>query len=232
MNNILKVTKYQLMDFKKAVIIYYLVILALGLIVLMAAPSGESSFSGATFIFIFVLGLNSFKSSFKFMQANNVSRKSYFWGNIGAIVAVSIFMSFADSLLERIFTATFKYKGFYEQIYIYASGEGMLAKLSWNVALLCFATSVGFMITVLYYRASKIVKTLVSLIPAICLILFGILTRKTNGASSEAMIDFIGKVLGLEGGQNPYIAVLSFIIAAIGILTLTYGLLFRAPIKE
>jgi len=232
MDNILKVTKYQLRDFRKPVMIYYLVITALGLLLFMAGPNGESSFGGATFIFIFILGLNSFKSSFKFMQANNISRRTFYFGNIGAIIAVSTFMSLVDLIIDKVFTATVRYKGFYEQIYIYSSGQGFLPRISWNLTLLMVATSLGFMITVLYYRSNKVAKILISLVPAIGLILFSFFNRQTDGRLAEAILSFLGNALGLTGGQNPYMAMFSFIIAAIGVLAITYGLIFKAPIKD
>jgi hypothetical protein len=82
MGTTLKVTKYQLYSFYKAVLVFYIIILmvSLGTIALAVKATEEVSFGGlgtATIIFISIAGMDCFKTGFKFMMANNVSRRRY-----------------------------------------------------------------------------------------------------------------------------------------------------------
>lgn len=233
MNNVLKVAKYQLRDFRKSVMIYYSVILGLGLFLVIltmkSQATGQSSFSGASVIFLFILGLNCFKTSFKFVQANNISRKVFYLGNIIAIVSISGIIALIDFIIDRIFVSCVSYAGIFEQIY---TSGGFFDKVLWSVAILTFATSLGWIITMIYYRCNSLMKSIVSLSPVVIAIVFGYFNRLTYGDLGEAITNFLGSALGLTNGLNPYMAVLSFTIATMGIFGLSYLLLYKAPIRE
>ena len=165
MNHVYSFARYQLADSRKAVAIFYLVILILALVMVVTSTDsgGESSFSGASIVFIFILGLNCFKTSFLFAQVNNLSRRAFYFATLLSLVAVSVFMSLVDFVLERVVSSLVVYKSFYEQMY----SDPNLAKVLWTVAVLTFAASLGWMITMLYYRASPPLKIIISLSPAV-----------------------------------------------------------------
>lgn len=233
MNGILKVTKYQLRDYRKSVGIYYSIILILAVAWIIAMlntnATGYSNFSGSTVIFIFILGLNTFKNSFKFTHANNVSRKRFYYGTMIAIVIVSLFMAFADTILTSIFLQSGYYKSNFHQIYNYVS---FVDDFFWSFGVLLFATSIGWFITMLYYRANNIMKIIISIMPVVFIIIFSYINSLLNGKILSSLISFLGNILGITGEVNPYNAVLSFIIGTIGLFALNYLLIRRAPIKD
>lgn len=232
MNGILKVTKYQLRDYRKAVGIYYsiILILALGWIIAMLNTNvkGYANF-GSTGIFIFILGLNTFKNSFKFTHANNVSRKRFYYGTMIAIVIVSLFMAFADTIFTSIFLEIGNYKSNFQQIY---NSVSFVDNFFWSFGLLLFATILGWFITMLYYRANNILKIIISIMPVIIIIIFSYINTLFNGKVFKSLISFLGSIMGVTGNVNPYNAVLSFTIGSIGLLALSYLLIRRAPIKD
>jgi hypothetical protein len=175
MNNIYKVFKYQIHDFWKAVLVFcFINILITSSISATVAINGESiSFGGlemATVIFLFVAGLNCFKSNFKFMLANNVSRKGFYFGNAIALVTVSAFMALVDAILNVIFNNVFvlniPYEGVVMQLY---RNNSFFAGFLWCFGLNTFAVCFGWFITMLYYRCNSIMKIVVSFLPVLSL---------------------------------------------------------------
>lgn len=107
MGTTLKVTKYQLYSFYKAVLVFYIIILmvSLGTIALAVKATEEVSFGGlgtATIIFISIAGVDCFKTGFKFMMANNVSRRRFYYGNLIALAVLAAFMALVDTALSTI----------------------------------------------------------------------------------------------------------------------------------
>ncbi len=237
MNNILKVSKYQLRDFKAAMIIYYGIILAISAIIIISYftfvsnPDGNGHFSGfgsSALIFMFISGLNCFKSNFKFMQANNVSRKRFFLANIVTLILVSAFMALLNSVLSNVLSRIIPYRDIFEQIY---QKHFILADLTWFFSLFTFATSLGWFITMLYYKCNSLMKTIVSLSPIFVIALIITLNYITDGASTRGISRFFTSTLGLTN-NNPYIAVLSFLTGFVVMTALSWLLLRRMPIKE
>ncbi|NLO26332.1 MAG: hypothetical protein GX114_09395, partial [Clostridiales bacterium] len=104
MNTTLKVTKYQLYGFYKAVLVFYAIIFAvsLGATALSLKASERVTFGGlgtATIIFISIAGMDCFKTSFMFMTANNVTRRRFYHGTLIALVALAAFMALVDTAL-------------------------------------------------------------------------------------------------------------------------------------
>ena len=103
-----KVCKYQIETFIKPTIIYYLIFIAVIVVLSILARSSEGNFMSSglelsTWIFIFVRALNSFKSPFYFSQANNVSRKSFYLGTLFYSVIVSLIIPVIDIIINRIY---------------------------------------------------------------------------------------------------------------------------------
>ncbi|WP_026476441.1 hypothetical protein [Alkaliphilus transvaalensis] len=236
MEKMLKVAKYQLRDLRSSIFIYYLAIISIGLLFITVAirnqPSGETHFGGATSIFIFIVGLNCFKGSFKFMQANNVSRKSFHLGTIIAIISISAIMSIVDIAIDHVLSQYITTSGMFDQTYRVYTGNWFLSKGLWNLALYTFATSAGYLITMIYYRANTLMKVVTSIIPIVVIMLFTYASRLTNGSFVLSIQKFLVMALGLGGSQNPFAAVVTFSIGSIIILSIGYLLIFRAPIKE
>ena len=181
MHRIHSVAKYQIADNRNGVLVYYAVLIGLALI-MVATPNwnstGTTSLSGvSSMIFIFVLGLNCFRSSFLFCQANNISRRSFYFATIcpfwcwrsSSVCAILCSMPcWADTRFMKASLRDYPASGF--------------AKILWTTALFTFSASLGWMITMIYYRANPWVKVLVSISPIVVITLAGYLHQRTDGS--------------------------------------------------
>jgi len=233
MNSILKVSKYQIHDFKKSVMIFYSIILllSLALIVLMSKNPEEVTFGGlemTTAIFIFVAGLNCFKSNFKFMLANNVSRKRFYIGNIIALVSVAAFMALLDTILHNALSLIFPYENMVFQIY---NNNSFFAKFLWSFGLNTLLVCLGWFITMLYYRCNKVMKIIVSIAPIPIIALFQYINRLSGGLVSKAAADLLYKALGLAN-NNAYVGALSFLVGAAVITLICFVPVRNATAKD
>ena len=238
MNNILKVIKYQLRDFRIGLIIFYGIISAIVVMVTISFknlsnnPNVSVTFSGfgmATVIFIFIVGLSCFRDSFKFMQANNVSRKSFFIGNRITLISVAALMAIVEAILDNTLRHLFPYKGLFQQLY---RSNSSVADFLWSFGLYAFFISLGWFITMVYYRSNKLMKTVVSLIPVFIIILLVVINNLTGGALGQGLVSLSASALGFNNGFNAYIAVLSFWVATAVLLGVGFLLIRRMPVKE
>lgn len=227
-----KVAKYQLYNFQNAVAIYYLVIILIGLLFFIASTnesSQTSSFSTGSVIFIFILGLVTFRESFLFMQVNNVSRRIFFLGNLIAGLILAVIMAVIDFFIDNVFDKLITYQGLFEQLYY---RTGFIAQFVWSSMVLFFFLSLGWLTTMIYYRCNTLQKTLVSLSPVVAVIGLSYVNYVTDGQFGSAVISFFGKALGMAeviSERNPYIAAASFCIGAVAILLGGFLLIYRAP---
>lgn len=234
MNSILKVSKYQIHDFKKSVMIFYSIILLLvfALIVLISKNPENVTFSGleiTTAIFIFVSGLNCFKSNFKFMLSNNVSRKRFYIGNIIALVSVAAFMALVDAILHNALSLFLPYKSMVLQLY---NNNSFFGGLLWSFGLNTLLVCLGWFITMLYYRCNKVMKIIVSIAPIPVIALFRYINRLSDGLVSKAVADFLYKALGFAYNNNVYVGALGFLVGAAAITAICFLLIRNTIVKD
>ncbi len=234
MNNIYKVFKYQIHDFWKAVIIFYFIILLItfAITAVVSVNSENISFGGlevSTAIFMFVAGLNCFKTNFKFMLANNVSRKRFYIGNIIALVAVSAFMALADAILKSVLSLNIPYEGIVMQLY---RNNSFFAGFLWRFGLNTWAVCFGWFVTMLYYRCNTIMKIVVSFLPVLAFIIYQHVDRILGGLADRAVIDFLTRAMGFAYNNNVYIGALSLIAGAAVIALICFLPLRNAIVKD
>jgi len=192
---------------------------------------GKAIFGGfgfSAFIFMFVSGLNCFKANFKFLQANNISRKRFYSANIITLISISAFMALIDTAMTNIIKLIMPYESILDQLY---KNDFFFSNFMWSFALFALAASAGWCITMLYYRCDKLMKTVVSFAPVLVLILFFVINNLTKGAMAMAIIKFLTVALGFTN-NNPYMAALSFFITSAGTFGLCYLLIRRITIKD
>ncbi|HZX46656.1 MAG TPA: hypothetical protein VFF83_05245 [Clostridia bacterium] len=233
MNTTLKVTKYQLYGFYKAVLVFYAIIFAvsLGATALSLKASERVTFGGlgtATIIFISIAGMDCFKTSFMFMTANNVTRRRFYHGTLIALVALAAFMALVDTALNGILSSMFRYESLLEQLYGFSNYP---AEYLWSFGLYAFAGCLGWLITMVYYRISGPLRIIVLVVPFIMGIPIGYMVRRTGGALGRAVVGFLDGVMGITAG-NPYIGAFSFFVSAAVVLLFCFLLIRRAPIKD
>jgi len=251
----LKISKYQWCDTIVAVGIYYGIFLAI--IIVLASISinsgGKISSSGlelSSVIFLFIVGLNSFKESFKFSQANNVSRKTYFKGIIIGVFPVALLMSAADLIINRVYNIFVKCPTNFDMIYgpyretgmrDLASGalvwvqsndiSTLLGTLIWQFTLYSSAIILGILISLIYYRCNNLLKVIVSLSPLLLSIILNTLFNMFPQSFTGSLKEVIPAAFGWHT-KNPYAAVLTFLSLSGAMTGLINILLKRAVPKE
>lgn len=243
--------RYQLTEFKNSVLVYYLVVvlvvLFFGVTVSFADDSQFHSSGGiemSTVIFLFVVGLNSFKETFLMLLQNGISRKTMFFGKLSAAAILCTVMMVIDRVLVSIIIGiigenkSFRISGLYEEFFYKRMKEldFLQRNLEGILFTLCFyilAFSFGYFITTAYYRMNKAAKIAVSVgLPvSIFFVLPVVDSTITNGRISRFIAYMFGTVLGLKRDQ-PYNFMISGMIAAGLFLGLSWLLIRRAVDKK
>ncbi len=228
------VFKYQIRDSLTAVAVYYIIIallLILGFSLKIAYNGTRVSFNGfklASAIFLFVVGINSFKAPYLFMQANGVTRRSYFRGGAMALAILAVGMTLIDEALYGILTVISPPEGsMVEMLYPRA---GFFGTLLWTTAGNLFAVFGGWCVTMLYYRANKAQKLAISLSPAVLFIALMFLDPVTG--CWKAIDSAFMYLMGLSGTRNIYIGVLFMFAASALMAAFSFLLARRAQVKE
>lgn len=243
--------KYYLSDVSKALIIYYIVIYALLLIMgisqILFNPQGTGVIGGfemASIIFIFVAGLNSFKSNFKMLLANGVSRVTMFKSTVVGILPMAGILALVDSINGVVLSSLLRFQTMFGQMYgaryaampatfgtqVQASLEGFL----WMFFAYAAVAMLGFFITTLYYRMNKAFKLIVSIgVPVLIFVVLPYVDATLfHGTIFAGIREFIAFTLGFRSGCVPYIAMASNGVVFVTLGALQYLAMRRAQIKE
>ncbi len=251
----LKVSRYIVADTIPAIKVYYAILLVVITFFATVSISSEGSLrsSGlemASVIFLLVAGLNSFKSSFKFTQANNISRTAFSKGLIVGTFPIALLMSVLDLIINRVYNAFVPSPTNFDMIYgSYrdrgmgsAGGEGivweqangalsLLGTVLWQFALYSAIFLLGVLITLVFYRSTKVIKAFIFAFPVILFLVinntYGLLPVALQNASGQ----FIAGAFGWQS-RNPYMAILSFGILGAVFALCIYLLVRRAEIRE
>ena len=138
-------------------------------------------------------------------------------------------MAAVDVILSNAMKLAVPYQGLFEQMY---KKDFFFADFTWNFGLYFFAASLGWFITMLYYRCGKFMKTVISIVPFLLFILLSVVNSRANGALGRAATEFFGAALGFSFNYNSYMAVLSFVVGTAAIFALCFLLIRRAPVKD
>jgi hypothetical protein len=236
MNNILKSTKYQLIMQKSQSLLCFSIIvlnIIISVTVTWLFPSTNASAGSSdliVFIWIFIIGLTFFISSFKFMLANGVSRRSLFWANVLSMsilavtwaVVVAMVLTFTSRLhIKIIVLFTMLYKDY-----------SVLATIVWFCSAFFLLIILGWFINMIYYRSSKGMIYVISLAPFVLMGLLIILNQTVNEKLFSGILRFIVTAMGFSGATpNPYIGSFSMILFAVIICSFNYLLIRKAEIK-
>lgn len=230
--------KYQISETIKPILVFYAILMTA--LFLPTLWRGSIEFSGtelATVIFIFVIGLNSFRTNFLFAQANGVSRKTQFKAFVLSILAVSMFMSLVDIVYMNTFASVLPSISLFSMIYEtdYILSLPVIALLAinliWNFTLYAMFAMLGYCVNLIYYRSGLLMKLVVSILPAIFVFVFIPYLAFANPIFFQAIREFGAFTFGLTNNPNPVNSMLTF-----GLLFLIFSLgsfllIRRAPIK-
>ncbi len=249
-----KISKFVFVESLYSVRIYYAIfILVLALLVFSSRSSGgnmsSSGLEFSTLIFLFVAGLNSFRSYFYFSQGVSVARKTFVKGLIAGILPVTMLMSVIDVALNRIYNLFVPSPTMFDMLYTAYRDTGMmdyrtlefiwkqsneiyilLSTFAWQFALYTFVCLVGLLITLIYYRSNKWMRVVVSISPVFFFMLMRSLSNYLTDFSGS-IISFMDKAFGYSN-MNPYMAVITFLVAGGILSSFIYLLTRKAEIKE
>lgn len=241
------IAKYNINSVKKPIGIFYFIFITvlLTISVVDRVTDGAVTSSGlelSTIIFLFVLGLNLFKEGFYFSQANNISRETYFKGTIISMIPIAAVLSAIDVIINRIYNIAVSSPTNFDMIYTGLTDLQFETWIQSNTISILFQTflfqfavysmiiATGLVVTMIYYRANKLMKVVVSVVP-IMLIILGNLIMGTFPEKLPKVFLFIQNIFGWST-RNPYVGILTFTITFIILAICGYILIKKAVIKE
>ena len=226
----LKSYQYQLQDSWLPITIFYAALLfVVGLLAFsLKYTNGNGSATGLEFasaIFIFISGLNCFKANFLFMQLFNVTRRSFYVATLSSLATIAAVMTIIDAFLKNIYLVFIPYR--YQSLYSIAFGQDRLVpSLVWEFAMLLMFASLGWFITMLFYRSSKPLKIAIALSPVYLSLLSNFIPTSVVIRLGSMFQYLIG-----PGSGTPWINSAGMTLATIIILGLNFLLLRRAPVR-
>lgn len=226
MNKTLKAFQYQILDSWIPLAIFYSVLMLLSILIGFGS-NNNTSISGyefASVIFIFIAGLNCFKTSFKFLQFFQVSRKTFYLSSILTLLTIAAGMTIVDTVFGKLFALVLPYQTLYATVY---GSSGIFYPVVWEFALLMMAAVVGWFITLLYYRSNKILKIVISLSPIYVTLLF-----RLTGPSEDIILKVLAFFFGFMRDVSSWMNVLGMTITVLIVLGLNFLLIRRAPVKS
>lgn len=242
------IIKYNISSLKNSIAIYYTIFITVCLASVFLSRNANISSSGieiSSGIFLFVAGLNLFKENFYFMKSNNVSRKDFLYGTALSMIPVVIFMSFIDIIINRIYNIFMKCPTIYDMGYANIGSGEWHNTINWvqsnsiitlfnsftlQASLSLAAISLGFLITIIYYKCNKFMKVVVSIIPIALSILISMIgTAYPNFINN--INKFIATIFGVNN-RNVYVATLTLIVSFIIFIAISRLLTRKAIIKQ
>lgn len=232
MKRIISLYQYLLSDTVKAVCVFYGILLLLIVFIGTMPSLASGHMSGlefATTIFLFVVGLSSFKSGFLFASASGFTRRQYVLAVAGMLATVATFMSLvsmgitaAISMAMPIFTP-------WPQVY----PQNTVAELGmWYWVINLWAAAMGLVITLAFYRLSTMGKWLLALSP----VFLGILLPILDGLAGNGLFRWFGTVfealMGIGPRPIPLLGAGSIFLFALLLFALARLLVRGVPIKE
>ncbi len=236
--------RYQLHEFVIRAGVFYLVIVSLFLLSLIAqflifrGTSVNFTMSGTettTTIFLLVMGLNSFKPPLRLYVQNGLSRRTLVVSFALSAACFAAAMALIDSIFPLIFRSSLGYSSIFAGIY---DSTGLLSIL-WSMAFNFMALCCGFFISSLYYRMNKLAKVLVSV--GVPLVLFVVLPIfESIYPTFRVFTSLIKAVMWILGIQETRLGVAYYpartiaCFTGIGVLLtgLSYLLARRATLKD
>ena len=207
--------------------------------------TGFVGMEAATAIFLFVCGLNSFKEFFRMLTQNGVSRKSIFLGRIITLLYVCAGMAVIDKiiLLAGKFIASHmsgvNFVGLFELIY--AGRADQVGAIHMNIdgflfgfCLYLAAITIGYFITIAFYRMNKITKIAVAVgVPMVLLNAVPYLDAALlHGELGNVLMNTMSFAFGFHNGANPYFAMVTCLLISAVFAALSWLAMRKAVVKD
>lgn len=229
--------KYQLKYFSFFTGLLFLVILGnlliTSLVMVFVTKSGtEPMIIGQidvqAFAMIIVLGLLSFRTSFRFLLANGFSRKLFFRINFAALTVAAAAWTGIIMLIAAAYKAFVPYRLLFSLMYKDAAGAP-----AWIFAELLFTAVLGWTISMVYYRCNNLGRVLVSMAPFVLATLIVFIDSRIGWTISRGLGGFFTAALGISAAApQPYRGALTMLLGAVLLSGCAFLLLRRAQIKD
>ncbi|WMJ21798.1 hypothetical protein RBG61_07245 [Paludicola sp. MB14-C6] len=197
----------------------------------------------ASLVFIFIMGLNSFKSPFLFQLSNGSSRKTVFTSFFACLIPISLLFSLTNIINAIVIPRFITFETVYGSLY----GRGMdtadlILSFIWLFLLHIAVASLGYFITLLYYRMNTLLKYIVSFgIPLLYVIVTPIISHYTsthyNPDFSECLLTLLGVTYDINTSSrliraNPSISFITFSVMILFFAFFSFLLIRKAPLKQ
>lgn len=247
----LKIAKMNIEGIMKSAIIYYSIFICICLFLSIINYSNgiQSTMSGvefATVIFLFVCGLNSFKSNFYFAKSNGISRGTFIKGLLISSLPIALLMSIIDIIINRLNNIVINNPTLYDMAYGNLVGKmnsvyertwvqsniftTILNTILFQFSLCLVAYIVGIVINMIYYRSNSYVKVIVSVIP-IAFIIFSSNLYIINATLMMRINEFFDYIFGFDP-VNVFACIITFLLFSIVLCGIAFLLIRKAVIKE
>lgn len=244
----MKLTKYSLWATGRVSLVFYLIYLAIKVLIIIvsATSSGEAlkvggmGVDGAVQGYIFMLGLLLFAELFRVGISNSQTRRQVHFSFLLAAALFCVIFSITNAI------ATFGIFFFAEPQSVFLSiydsrytnvqsFSNLLTGMLWDMFFLFLLSTLGFLIGLIYYKLSRRGKIIFSVVafglPAV--ILPTVDRFFTGGKITAWVFDSIRFCLGIaENACNPFIAMISFVIAAAAVSAISYILIRTTPFND
>ncbi|MGE5529405.1 MAG: hypothetical protein ACM3X6_09725, partial [Patescibacteria group bacterium] len=180
------------------------------------------------FVMIIVLGLLSFRTSFRFLLANGFSRKLFFGINFAALTVTAAAWTGIIMLIAAAYKAFVPYRLLFSLIYKDAGGAP-----AWIFTELLFTAVLGWTISMIYYRCNILGKIFVSVAPFVLATLIVLIDSRIGWGISRSLSGFFMAAFGLSAdAPQPYRGVLTMLLGVVLLGGCAFLLLRRAQIKD
>ncbi|MBH1940693.1 hypothetical protein I5677_07320 [Mobilitalea sibirica] len=239
--------KYQILEFKKSTVIFYIIVLLVHVFFASIITVNDTTFRSdggfevATIIYLFISGLNSFKETFGMFIQNGVSRKTMFLSRTVSFLVISLIMVFMNFIFVRVlgllnssrFSVTDMYENIFEKRVDTINGLTRgFESLMLSLGVYLIAISLGYLITVAYYRMNKAGKLAVSVgVPVSVFVLLPMIDLTLDGRITSFMAKILTTIIGIRSGYPYYMYITSIIAFALFIM-LSWFLMRKAVDKN
>ncbi len=237
MKRVFALYRYMLWETVKPVVVFYsifIAVLAGAALLYQRFGSSAGEFNGleiSSTIFLFVMGLNSFKSSFIFASANGFTRGHYYRSAVLSLLTVATAMSVIDAALGGV--ASMVRPNLLSGWGQFYPANSWVDLWLWHWAMNVLAVGVGLLITLAFYRVSKVGKVLLGLTPVwLSLWLSGLNSLLGEHRLSNWLNHTFLTLMGMGEQPNALIGALSMAVGGLALLALCRLMMRRAPVKE
>ena len=241
MKRVVPLYRYLLWETVKPVCVFYAIVLvvitAIMLLPLFLAQSTTGYFQGnigdlrlTASIFLFVVGLNSFKSGFIFASANGFTRRQYHAAVTLMLLTVATFMTLADAGINAVVRTA--WPGLFSSWPSGSAHNGLVAQHLWQWAMNLLLVAFGLCVTMVFYRLGKIGKFALGFSSMYVGALVSAVDENTNNAVTGGLTAALEALQGIGPQPNALLGALSMAVGTVLLFALARWFIHGAPVKE